>query len=206
MFEKIATVFKDVPEWGTVAASVGLLIAAALVLVLIGKRKVYPPVAVIIGACGAFLVTCARLEAGEFMYVVMYVTLFIAAAFLFSALLLIPTPKRRKRDKMKEMEEKFHLELTEQPAESADVLPPKVCCFEDAPAAPAQAEELRLAHVSSLIAKLRASRLSATDRLELDTLSRTVDGYRGRPLTREEAGSLNDCLASVLKLTAKYKL
>lgn len=206
MFEVIASVFKDVPEWGTVAASLGLLIVAALILVLIGKRRAYPYVAVIIGACGAFLITCVQLEAGGLLYVVMYLSMFVVAALGFSALLFIPTPRRHKKDDAEELHEKFHLDLTEQPLEETDGRPPKVCCFEDAPAAPLAAEELRLSHVSSLIEKLRASKLSATDRLELDALSHTVDGYKGRPLSPEEASSLNDCLATVLKLTAKYKL
>ena len=33
-----------------------------------------------------------------------------------------------------------------------------------------------------------------------------MDACRGKALTGEELSSLNDCLAAVLKLTAKYKL
>ena len=37
-------------------------------------------------------------------------------------------------------------------------------------------------------------------------LARTVSAMQGRMLTAEEKNTLNDCLASVLKLTAKYNL
>ena len=37
-------------------------------------------------------------------------------------------------------------------------------------------------------------------------LLRTVTAMQGRMLTEGEKNTLNDCLASVLKLTAKYKL
>lgn len=206
MFKVVADIFKNVPEWGTVAGSLGLLIVTALALILAGKRRAYIPVATAIGACGAVLIACAEVDGGEILYVAIYAALYTLAAALLSLLLFIPTPKRRKKDKVEKMHDKFRLELTEEPFEAEEGLPPKVCCFEEPPASPLRAEELRLSHVSSLIEKLRASKLSATDRLELDALSHTVDGYKGRPLSAQEADTLNDCLATVLKLTAKYKL
>ena len=67
-------------------------------------------------------------------------------------------------------------------------------------------EAPELAYALSLLEKLRRGELSATDRLEADMLGRTLSVMQGRLLTAEEKNTLNDCLASVLKLTAKYKL
>ena len=67
-------------------------------------------------------------------------------------------------------------------------------------------EAPELTYALSLLGKLRQGELSATDRLEADMLGRTLSVMQGRLLTVEEKNTLNDCLASVLKLTAKYKL
>ena len=48
--------------------------------------------------------------------------------------------------------------------------------------------------------------MSAGDRLETEELARTLARLRSKPLSEAEMNSLNDCLASVLKMTAKYKL
>ena len=75
---------------------------------------------------------------------------------------------------------------------------------EDAPAQ--EAEPPELSHALALLEKLRKQKLTAADRLETDVLGRSVRALRGRALTEAEKNTLNDCLASVLKLTAKYQL
>ena len=65
---------------------------------------------------------------------------------------------------------------------------------------------MRLSHAEELLSRLKTAPLAGSDRLEADALSRTLCGMRERKLTAEEMRILNDCLASVLKLTAKYKL
>ena len=67
-------------------------------------------------------------------------------------------------------------------------------------------EAPELSYALSLLDKLRREELAATDRLEADMLGKTLLAMRGRLLTMDEKNTLNDCLASVLKLTAKYKL
>ena len=99
--------------------------------------------------------------------------------------------------------ERFREELTELPDRPA-AQPPKVCCFEE-PSAPVQ-DAPEPSYAMKLLEKLQKEKLSPTDRLETDVLSHTVSGLSGRPLSEEEARTLNDCLASVLRLTAKYKL
>ena len=64
----------------------------------------------------------------------------------------------------------------------------------------------QLAHVDSLIGSLREKELAPADRLELDAVVRTLEDCRGRALTAAEQRTLNDCLSSVLKLSAKYSL
>ena len=53
---------------------------------------------------------------------------------------------------------------------------------------------------------LRGRELAPADRLELDAVVRTLEDCRGRALTAAEQRTLNDCLSSVLKLSAKYSL
>ncbi len=78
-----------------------------------------------------------------------------------------------------------------------------MCCFEEEPPAlPSPAAS----YAESLLAKLQKEKLSPTDRLEADVLARTLSALKGRPLTEEEARTFNDCLATILRLTAKYKL
>ena len=60
--------------------------------------------------------------------------------------------------------------------------------------------------MTALLAKLKKEKLSPADRLEIEALTRTVEGYRGKSLSEKELHLVNDCLATVLKLTAKYKL
>ena len=80
--------------------------------------------------------------------------------------------------------------------------PVKECCFD----AQVQEEAPELAHATALLGKLQKCKLSSADRLEADALARTLSALKGRALTLDEQNTLNDCLASVLKLTAKYKL
>ena len=59
---------------------------------------------------------------------------------------------------------------------------------------------------SILIGSLREKELTPADRLELDAVVRTLEDCRGKALTAAEQRTLNDCLSSVLKLSAKYSL
>lgn len=189
------------PEWVALAVCPGLILLSALIFTLAGGRKAYPFVAAAL--CGVQFSLLSVWEEGSALFCL---GLSVAASALFSLLFLIPRPRRKKKeDRAEQIYRKFREELSE-PAEGAH--PPKVCCFEEPPAERVSPEEsgMRLSHADSLLAKLRTVKLSAGDRLEADSLARTLDAYRGRALTSEELRALNDCLATVLRLTAKYKL
>ncbi len=87
-------------------------------------------------------------------------------------------------------------------------MPPKVCCFNQEPEGGVTAQEygVSLSYADTLLKKLRSKKLKAGDRLETEELLRRLDCYREKPLDVGERSSLNDCLASILKLTAKYQL
>ena len=199
---EIMQVAARAPEWVALAVCPGLILLSALFFTLAGGRKAYPFVAA--GLCG---VQFSLLSVREEESALFCLGLSVAASALFALLFLIPRPRRgkKKENRAEQIYRKFREELSE-PAEGAH--PPKVCCFEEAPAERVSPEEsgMRLSHADSLLSKLRTVKLSAGDRLEADSLARTLDAYRGRPLTSEELRTLNDCLATVLRLTAKYKL
>ena len=67
--------------------------------------------------------------------------------------------------------------------------------------------KLRLDHVRKMLARLKAAELTPGDRLEAEGISRTITLYASKDLlTAKEVHELNDCLAAVLKMTAKYEL
>lgn len=170
-----------------------LLVVAGLLLAVFHKKKAYPPLAVGLGAAAVFLVGCEVGAAGElFVYAAMYVALSVLVSLLF--LIPFPTGKNRK-EREDVMYEKFHvgLDLPEEGEEEE-----KTCGEEECGP--------RLDHALSMLEKLQKCNLSPCDRLEIDSLGRKLEGCKGRALTQEELGSVNDCLATVLKLTAKYKL
>lgn len=192
------------PEWVALAVCPGLILLSALIFTLAGGRKAYPFVAAAL--CG---VQFSLLSVREERSALFCLGLSVTASALFALLFLIPRPRRgkKKENRAEQIYRKFREELSE-PADRAESQPPKVCCFEEPPAERVSPEEsgMRLSHADSLLAKLRTVKLSAGDRLEADSLARTLDAYRGRSLTSEELRALNDCLATVLRLTAKYKL
>ena len=193
-----------VPEWVELLLP-ALLIPAAILLALIGRRRVYPWLAAAVGILG-FTLVCAR---GVLTHAFLYFGLYALVAGIFASLLLIPKIEAGKRGKGDErMYEKFHVELREKPfSGNAPVKPSKVCCFEEGDTASAEESGLRLEHVKEMLKRLRAlPKLSPTDRLEADALSRTLESLSDKKLTPEELSTLNDCLSTVLKLTAKYQL
>ena len=201
-FTDFIALLGGMPVWVSLIVCPAAVVAAAVLFTLFGGRKAYPALAVAIGGAGIALVS-TKFSAGETLA---YFGLFSALSALLSLLFLFPTVKRAAKRKGESREEriyrKFHEELREDiPAQ----LPPKVNCFEEAPA-PAEESGMRLSYVTTLIGKLTKCRLTPADRLEVDVLDRSVSAYRGKALSESELSTLNDCLASVLKLTAKYQL
>ena len=61
-------------------------------------------------------------------------------------------------------------------------------------------------HAFDVAERLKSCALSGSDRLETDNIEITLQMYRAKGiLTDKEMRSLNDCLAMLLKLTAKYE-
>lgn len=181
----------SMPDLVSLIICPALLLIAGLLLAVFHMRKAYLPTAVGLGAAGFFLILCedTLYSAAAFAYL----ALFTVFAVLVSLLFLIPfrTGKRN----AEELYEKFALPLDAgSPGEEAET------------EIAAEESGLRLDHAASLIERLGKCELSAGDRLEVDVLSHTLDGFRGRALTAQELRSVNDCLSTVLKLTAKYKL
>lgn len=70
-----------------------------------------------------------------------------------------------------------------------------------------ETEALPLSHAWKLLSRLREKQLSAADRLTAAELAAFVSAYREKPtLTRSDLHALNDALAGILKLSAKYSV
>lgn len=193
------------PEWACLYVVPAVIAAAAVGFIFTSERKWFFVVAAFVGSAG-FLLAYAKSPVLSFVYLVALVAL----SSLLSLLFLLPAPaKRKKRQKIREekMFEKFREELAEKPYKPSH-RPPKVCCFERGKADGATAKEygVSLSYADTLLKKLRVKKMSAGDRLETEELLRRLDCYREKPLDEGERSSLNDCLASILKLTAKYQL
>lgn len=66
---------------------------------------------------------------------------------------------------------------------------------------------VRLSHVFSIIDKLKNSKLTPSDRLEVDAMERGISYFRQKSeLTAEQKDRLNDSLSSLLKMMSKYEL
>ena len=166
-----------------------VLLIAGLILANFDLKKAYALLAVALGGVGFFLVYCKSTLASF-----AYLGLYIAWAVLVSLVFLLPW-RRKEANAQEELYAEFHRELDileEEPVQE-ETVGREEC-------------DLRLSHTLDLLEQLKKSELSASDRLETDALSRTVESFRDRELTTSEMRSLNDCLATVLKLTAKYKL
>ena len=198
IFLNIVKLFSHIPAWVPLLLLPALLFALAVLLFLTGGRGAYAPAACVLVALGTAFFACI----GEGSAVLVYAALFAAEAGILRLALCLPRPARRTKGSREErIYQKFRgAPLAPPPAPEGQ--PAKVCCFEETPSE--QPPELE--HALSLLAKLRRRKLASADRLEADVLQRTLSALGNRPLTPSEKDTVNDCLASVLKLTAKYKL
>ena len=189
VFYNFMDLVKQIPDAVTLIVCPAVLLVAGLILSIFDFKKEYALSAVALGGVGFFLVYC-KSTAISFAYL----GLFTAWAVLVSLLFLLPW-RRKEASAQEELYAEFHRELDileEEPVQE-ETIGREEC-------------DLRLSHTLDLLEQLKKSELSASDRLETDALSRTVESFRDRELTTSEMRSLNDCLATVLKLTAKYKL
>lgn len=134
-------------------------------------------------------------------------------ALLFCVLLFIRRRKRRPErrkgpSRAGEEEEEVRTEGQEgTPCLSAPVpeLPRKVRCFAQGGRV-VVGEDVRLGHAFSVLERLLSLPLGAGDRLEAQKAEDLLSVYRGKgELSAEEARALNDVLASLLKMLAKYE-
>ena len=194
------------PDWVFLYLLPALLIAAAVGFVFAPKRRWYLCPASALTALG-FLMAYAKDTALGFIYLGLLAVL----GALLSLLFLIPQPKkgdkRVKKSRLDEMYEKFHEALSEKPHTPKRDMPPKECCFErNDEGTTVEEAGMSLEYAVSLLTQLKEKELSAGDRLEVQTLASRLDYYRGKALYENERNMLNDCLAAILKLTAKYQL
>lgn len=199
----VGFVAQSVPEWAAFLACPALLVLFTLVLALFGGKKAFWALAVFSCGAGFFLVACIAGTDTALCYLALCVVL----SSLLRLVLFLPRVGKKSRAKEgaareEQIYEKFREPLTVPFEEKSE---PRA--YENSGAA-ATAEEcgMQLDYVTGLLTKLKAERLTASDRLEAEVLTRAIDSYRGKALGEQELGSLNDCLASVLKMTAKYKL
>ncbi len=195
IFNSFIRTVAELPDWAVLLICPALLVLTGLLLAIFHADKAYLPVAVALGGAGIFLTSCLSDIATVAAWAGLYVVLCVLVRLLF----LIPFRSgKRERDTADALYEKFRADLdipereTDERAENVSI--------------GMEESGLQLDHVFSLLRDLRACELSAGDRLETDAIYRTLDVYRGKNLTAEEMGTVNDCLASVLKMTAKYKL
>lgn len=199
ILNRLMTEAAALPEYVLLVAAPALLVVAGFLLAVFHADRAYAPVAAGIGGAGLFLFSCIADALAEYAA---WCGLYLALCAIVRLFFLIPFPRRKKerRNRDEEIYEKFRLELEpEPPVEEKE---------DGAQDAVLNAEEcgLRLQHADEMIAGLLAAELEPGDRLETDAVCRTLDLYRNKSLTEEELRSLNDCLATVLRLSAKYNL
>ncbi len=198
---KIFTDFVDLvaalPDAVSLLAAPLVAIVLAAILLPLRRRSLFFKLSVLVGAIGFFLVCCK----GELFVAFGYLSLY-AAEISVIALLPARSPKKKKDKKSKadEMFEKFYVPLEK---ETEETQIPKVNCFPDDEEF-SDGGALQLSHAESLLEKLKTAKLTPTDRLEAEAISRRLGVLKSKRLTRSELDELNDCLSSVLKLTAKY--
>lgn len=112
---------------------------------------------------------------------------------------------RRKKKQRARAEEILDLPaLPETESRESEVKPPKVCCFSENDRVVLD-KDVRLEHVRSALERLKNMPLGAGDRLESQKMSDLLSVYQAKgELSGKEADTLNDVLASVLKMMAKY--
>ena len=135
-----------------------------------------------------------------------------AATLALYALLFLPFPRKNAKPRAKRKKRvsapEGAGECSGLPAapEAPSARPPMVRCF--AGAQPVRIEkDVRLDHIYSVLERLNELPLRPGDRLETQKTGEMLDVYRAKgELSAEEAGALNDILASLLKMMAKYDL
>ncbi len=194
-FYVIRDFLASLPLWSVLVPPCALFVCA-LPLLAYRKKRVYLWLS-------ALCLTVGGLLAFGKEFVAPYLLLFCAEILLLYPLFWIRGRTRRKEGREEELYGKFKREL-EQPFPEKKEYPPKVCCFEQTGGETAEERGMKLSHVITLLERLKKEKLTPADRLEVEMLSRNVEGSSGRPLTDSQTDDLNDSLSAVLRLVAKY--
>lgn len=93
------------------------------------------------------------------------------------------------------------------PPPPAEGMPAKVLCCEGQEERETEVEkDVRLGHIFGVLERLKQLPLSPGDRLEAEKAQQLLAAYRAkRTLCAKEAETLNDILAALLKMMAKYQ-
>lgn len=170
--------------WYPILGDVCLFLLLALFLVGGDAEDIFPLLALLLCAKAAYLI-------------------------LFGALCLIPAEKRPKKARKRAAAEEKRAEITEAAPPERLPEPPrpqKVRCFTDGACVRVD-KDVRLDHISSVLERLKELPLGAGDRLETQKIEELFGVYRAKgELSAEEADTLNDILASLLKMMAKYDM
>ena len=206
LLQKILDLLAVIPDWVYLYLMPALIAGAAVGFIFAPQRRWYLCPATVLTALGTLMAYAASKPLS-----VIYLGALVILCALLCLLFLIPAPKKTEKDVKKSrldaMYEKFHEELSEKPYAPGQAMPPKECCFEqEDEGMTAEASGMSLDYADSLLNRLHATDLSAGDRLEVKELSARLDYYRNKALYENERNALNDCLAAILKLTAKYQL
>lgn len=194
IFSFITTSIASLPQWVCFLPP-ALFFVCAVPTVILRRRRLFRWTAALCLVFGGLL-TYSMQER------YLYLLLFLGLIVLVYPLCLLPKRERREsRDER--LYGRFREEL-EEPMPERKPLPPKVCCFEETGGETAEERGMKLSHVITLLEKLKKEKLTPADRLEVETLSRSVTGAQTRPLTDRQTDDLNDSLSAVLRLVAKY--
>lgn len=193
-FRWLAETAGGAPDWCVLVPPV-LLLVLFVPLAILRRRRTYLLCALLLTGAGCLMLAT---DAGVCLFYA--ICLFLLSAALYPVFCL---PKKKRQTREERLFERFGEGIPPAPGDPREEKPlPKVCCYEDPPPVPAAESRVSLGHVERLIEKLRREKLSPADRLEVDAIARSLEG--GESPSR--SALINDSLASVLRLTAKYKL
>ena len=93
LFRELIALLARTPAWVPLILCPALLVAAAVLVTLLGGRRAYPVFAVLFGGAGAVLLACLGTVAETLVYLGLYAVL----AALLRCLLFLPRPRRADR-------------------------------------------------------------------------------------------------------------
>ncbi len=197
-------------------ALLSLPVAVFAVLAAVSVRRRVSRAGYLLFSCACLSLFLALfLAAGEAVLPALSIALCAFALYaLLAGILCLIRPKRSRPHAAKKRRppEEDASEEGDTPAPSPSLppspvpaLPRKVRCLSGAERV-VVGEDVRLGHIFSVLERLRSLPLGAGDGLEAQKAEDLLEVYRGKgDLSPEEARTLNDILASLLKMLAKYE-